>query len=176
MLKFVLTLAPRNKALPFKLLCYRSSSLVVPPSTPQSESRRSQHSPGSKSLHLSPQRPPKENFGKGKRGSSASPVTSTAPEMFTFPPISDSGESAPMSSRLSSVLHVQDSNLSSDDFHEALFFDRSPKSAKKRRRSRRILQLTQKRDCHDDAKDASTPGSGKKSIKSQQQPSHICAH
>ena len=70
----------------------------------------------------------------GKRGSSTSPNLSTCPELFTFPPIpssesvvpADSADSTPVSTRqtLSSVLHVQDSNLSSDDFHEALFFDR----------------------------------------------------
>ena len=160
----------------------RSSSLVVPPSTPQSGTRRSSHSPGSRSLHLSPKHGSRENSGKGKRGSSASPVISGCPEMFTFPPVPDSAaDSAPISSRLSSVLHVHDSNLSSDDFHEALFFDRSPKSAKKRRRSKKTAQpATPKRDCcHDDAKEAAPPtsaGSNKKAIRAQQQPSHICAH
>ena len=144
---------------------FRSSSLVVPPATPQSGSRRSPHSPGSRSLHLSrvssPYHPSRESSpsyaAKGKRGSSASPNVSTCPEMFTFPPVPapDTSDSVSISTRqtLSSVLHVQDSNLSSDDFHEALFFDRSPKSAKKRRRSKKQQQpVTPKRDLKDDLK------------------------
>ncbi|KAF7276531.1 hypothetical protein GWI33_010111, partial [Rhynchophorus ferrugineus] len=38
---------------------------------------------------------------------------------------------------LSSVLHVQESNLSSDDFHEALFLlERSPKTRDSKRRKK----------------------------------------
>ena len=188
--------------------------MVVPPPTPQSGSRRSPHSPGSRSLHLSrvssPYHPSRESSpsytAKGKRGSSASPNVSTCPEMFTFPPVPapDTSESVSISARqtLSSVLHVQDSNLSSDDFHEALFFDRSPKSAKKRRRSKKQQQpVTPKRDSNEDSagnlqeQTPPTPpnnnnsnnngngnGNGKKVMKnvtpttSSQQPSHICAH
>lgn len=54
-------------------------------------------------------------------------------EMFNFPKSSTDGA-------LSSVLHVQESNLSSDDFHEALFLlERSPKTrdSKKRKRSKK---------------------------------------
>ncbi|XP_054276599.1 uncharacterized protein LOC128995607 [Macrosteles quadrilineatus] len=58
-------------------------------------------------------------------------------EMFRFPKSSTDGA-------LSSVLHVQESNLSSDDFHEALFLlERSPKSnqgSKKRKRSKKERQ------------------------------------
>lgn len=55
-------------------------------------------------------------------------------EMFCFPKSSTDGA-------LSSVLHVQESNLSSDDFHEALFLlERSPKtrdSSKRRKKSKK---------------------------------------
>ncbi|XP_040570920.1 uncharacterized protein [Lepeophtheirus salmonis] len=50
-------------------------------------------------------------------------------DKFTFP--SSSGKCI---TPLSSVLHVQDCYLSSDDFHEALFLEKSPKSVHKRRR------------------------------------------
>ncbi|XP_025835160.1 ankyrin repeat and IBR domain-containing protein 1-like, partial [Agrilus planipennis] len=51
-------------------------------------------------------------------------------EVFKFPKSSTDGA-------LSSVLHVQESNLSSDDFHEALFlFERSPKTRDSRRKKR----------------------------------------
>ena len=49
-------------------------------------------------------------------------------EMFRFPKSSTDGA-------LSSVLHVQESNLSSDDFHEVLFLlERSPKHGSKRKK------------------------------------------
>lgn len=54
-------------------------------------------------------------------------------EMFRFPKSSTDGA-------LSSVLHVQESNLSSDDFHEALFLlERSPKirDSKRRKKSKK---------------------------------------
>ncbi|KAG8282877.1 hypothetical protein J6590_027311 [Homalodisca vitripennis] len=58
-------------------------------------------------------------------------------EMFRFPKSSTDGA-------LSSVLHIQESNLSSDDFHEALFLlERSPKSnqgSKRRKRSKKERQ------------------------------------
>ncbi|XP_017769602.1 PREDICTED: ankyrin repeat and IBR domain-containing protein 1-like isoform X2 [Nicrophorus vespilloides] len=51
-------------------------------------------------------------------------------EMFCFPKSSTDGA-------LSSVLHVQESNLSSDDFHEALFLlERSPKTRDSKRRKK----------------------------------------
>lgn len=51
-------------------------------------------------------------------------------EMFRFPKSSTDGA-------LSSVLHVQESNLSSDDFHEALFLlERSPKTRDSKRRKK----------------------------------------
>lgn len=58
-------------------------------------------------------------------------------EMFRFPKSSTDGA-------LSSVLHVQESNLSSDDFHEALFLlERSPKGnqgSKRRKKSKKERQ------------------------------------
>lgn len=54
-------------------------------------------------------------------------------EMFRFPKSSTDGA-------LSSVLHVQESNLSSDDFHEALFLlERSPKirDSKRKKKSKK---------------------------------------
>ncbi|XP_066998592.2 uncharacterized protein [Anabrus simplex] len=71
-------------------------------------------------------------------------------EMFRFPKSSTDGA-------LSSVLHIQESNLSSDDFHEALFLlERSPKgsgSSKRRKKS--------KKERHKD-KENSNGGSGTK--------------
>ena len=109
----------------------RSSSLVVPPVIRRKGS--SGESPGSKSLHLSPL----------EHKSTKSHVT-----LFTFPEpnkgSSGSGNSAETSadSGLSSVLHVHERYLSSEDFHEALFFERSPKSGQ-RKRSRKANQQQQ---------------------------------
>lgn len=50
---------------------------------------------------------------------------------------------------LSSVLHVQESNLSSDDFHEALFLlERSPKTrdSKRRKKSKKKEKDEKKED------------------------------
>lgn len=61
-------------------------------------------------------------------------------EMFHFPKSSTDGA-------LSSVLHVQESNLSSDDFHEALFLlERSPKTrdSKRRKRSKKRDKVSDK--------------------------------
>lgn len=103
----------------------RSSSLVVPPVIRRKGSAGG--SPGSKSLHLSPL----------EHKSTKSHVT-----LFTFPEPNNSGNSAETSadSGLSSILHVHERYLSSEDFHEALFFERSPKSGQ-RKRSRKNNQL-----------------------------------
>lgn len=61
--------------------------------------------------------------------------------MFRFPKSSTDGA-------LSSVLHVQESNLSSDDFHEALFLlERSPKTrdSKRRRKSKKKEERKEER-------------------------------
>ncbi|KAK5648628.1 hypothetical protein RI129_003520 [Pyrocoelia pectoralis] len=63
-------------------------------------------------------------------------------EVFRFPKSSTDGA-------LSSVLHVQESNLSSDDFHEALFLlERSPKTrdSKRRKRSKKKEKDDRKED------------------------------
>ena len=44
-----------------------------------------------------------------------------------------SGADTSADSGLSSILHVHERYLSSEDFHEALFFERSPKSAQRKR-------------------------------------------
>jgi hypothetical protein len=113
----------------------RSSSLIVPPVITRRSS--SGGSPGSKSLHLSP-------FNNSPASASTATTTwaAAAPNtLFTFPePYS---EAATVDSGLSSVLHVQENYLSSDDFHEALFFvEKSPKSGHKKRprRSRRPVK------------------------------------
>ncbi|KAF2360960.1 IBR domain [Trinorchestia longiramus] len=46
--------------------------------------------------------------------------------VFQFP-------NSPADGALSSVLHVEESNLSSDDFHEALFLNKSPRSSKRKK-------------------------------------------
>lgn len=66
-------------------------------------------------------------------------------EMFRFPKSSTDGA-------LSSVLHVQESNLSSDDFHEALFLlERSPKTRDSKRRKK-----SKKKDKEERKEDASS--------------------
>lgn len=70
--------------------------------------------------------PQKESASKAK--SASEPERER--EMFRFPKSSTDGA-------LSSVLHVQESNLSSDDFHEALFLlERSPKTRDSKRRKK----------------------------------------
>ena len=46
--------------------------------------------------------------------------------VFQFP-------NSPVDGALSSVLHVEESNLSSDDFHEALFLNKSPRPSKRKK-------------------------------------------
>lgn len=70
-------------------------------------------------------------------------------EVFRFPKSSTDGA-------LSSVLHVQESNLSSDDFHEALFLlERSPKTrdSKRRKRSKKKDKDKDKEKEKDDRKE-----------------------
>lgn len=118
---------------------YRSSSLVVPP--PSSLFSMSPASPGSKSLHLC-------NFSTSPRHHSrASPNTSK----FLFPPHpmepgnvnpdSDPAERGLGGTSFSSVLHIHDSYLSSDDFHEALFLEKSPKAVKRKRKSKKSVTI-----------------------------------
>lgn len=72
--------------------------------------------------------PQKEANASSKAKSASEPERER--EMFRFPKSSTDGA-------LSSVLHVQESNLSSDDFHEALFLlERSPKTRDSKRRKK----------------------------------------
>lgn len=99
---------------------HRSSSLIVPPVIRRRSGCSSTGSPGSKSLHLSPlnQHPRKSQT------------------LFTFPDPAVAAPNAEQSAAdglLSSILHVHERYLSSEDFHEALFFERSPKSGQRKR-------------------------------------------
>lgn len=128
----------------------RSSSLVVQTLTassthtsPSSVLSRSPRSPGSKSLHQS------SGMMLTPPNSAANCTGCKSPKnqlLFTFPDIvaSSSGSPAAVANNgsLSSVLHVHDSCLSSDDFHEAMFIGkpspsrRSGSSGKRRKKSR----------------------------------------
>lgn len=109
----------------------RSSSLSVPvplacPLSVSSGSLNAQAPP-------EPPPPPPANTGNSPTRSAKSKSASEPErerEMFRFPKSSTDGA-------LSSVLHVQESNLSSDDFHEALFLlERSPKTRDSKRRKK----------------------------------------
>lgn len=83
------------------------------------------------------------NKENGKSKSASEPERER--EMFRFPKSSTDGA-------LSSVLHVQESNLSSDDFHEALFLlERSPKirDSKRRKKSKK-----KDKECKEEASSA----------------------
>jgi len=54
--------------------------------------------------------------------------------MFTFPPSITRKDS---NQTLSSVLYIDDRQLTTEDFHEALFFDRSPIKGKSMARKQR---------------------------------------
>ena len=77
--------------------------------------------------------------------------------MFTFPDPSgggtvpgggtkDSGSGGTGSgtgdSCLSSILHVHERHLSTEDFHEALFFEKSPKSGQNKKRPRKTRKTS----------------------------------
>lgn len=107
----------------------RSSSLVVPSSA--SLSPRISARPSGTCLHLSSlslqATRATSPFLLGELRVSRS---ASEPEkgrlVFQFP-------KSPTDGALSSVLHVEESNLSSDDFHEALFLGKSPKSSKRKK-------------------------------------------
>ena len=100
---------------------------------------------GSKSLHLSP------------LSKTAGMIHATKSQtMFTFPDPSggtvpggnkDSGSgsgtgSGAADSCLSSILHVHERHLSTEDFHEALFFEKSPKSGQNKKRPRKARKTS----------------------------------
>ena len=112
----------------------RSSSLVVPPVIRRKKS--SSGSPGSKSLHLSPQNRAESHPRKSQT-------------LFTFPDpgslIGNANETS-ADSGLSSILHVHERYLSSEDFHEALFFEKSPKTGQRKRSRKSIKNACKKPD------------------------------
>ncbi|KAK9873731.1 hypothetical protein WA026_002087 [Henosepilachna vigintioctopunctata] len=88
------------------------------------------NTPSSSKSHLefSPKESPKKENPNSRSKSANEPERER--EMFRFPKSSTDGA-------LSSVLHVQESNLSSDDFHEALFLlERSPKTRDSKRKKK----------------------------------------
>ena len=142
----------------------RSSSLVVPPPTPSRGGaaaagagccckHNNEKGGGSRSMHVSRECSPlcSPRRGPASAGRHEDLVQTGASKfMFPPPPQDAAAFTAALSSALqsealaggplSSVLHVHDSNLSSDDFHEALFLGKSPTKAhhhKKRRRSKK---------------------------------------
>lgn len=87
----------------------------------------------------SPKPSPQKEAAANKAKSASEPERER--EMFRFPKSSTDGA-------LSSVLHVQESNLSSDDFHEALFLlERSPKTRDSKRRKK---SKKKDKDAHSD--------------------------
>lgn len=113
---------------PFTPSLVRSSTPAAPPSN--------RASAGS-----SPSRTSKDgasSAGGNKSKSASEPERER--EMFRFPKSSTDGA-------LSSVLHIQESNLSSDDFHEALFLlERSPKTRDSKRRKKTKKKDEKKED------------------------------
>jgi ankyrin repeat and IBR domain-containing protein 1 len=108
----------------------RSSSLVVPTNVMLSSTSTlsaGSSAPASPTSPASPKGAPALHSPKGSKSASE---PEREKEMFRFPKSSTDGN-------LSSVLLVQESNLSSDDFHEALFLEKSPKSSKRRKKSKK---------------------------------------
>ena len=66
---------------------FRSSSLIVPPPTPQSSTWHSPRSPGSRSLHISRETSPVHLGTQAAAAHKSLALASKGPEMFTFPPI-----------------------------------------------------------------------------------------
>lgn len=120
----------------------RSSSLVVPSSATLS-SRVSARSSGTclhlSSLSLQATRATSPFLLGELRVSRSASEPEKGRLVFQFP-------KSPTDGALSSVLHVEESNLSSDDFHEALFLGKSPKPNKRKK---------SKKERNKDAKDRS---------------------
>ncbi|CAB3364276.1 Hypothetical predicted protein [Cloeon dipterum] len=116
----------------------RSSSLVVPSTNMLSSTSTLSAGSSAPASPTSPSSPklaqsPNENSNSllhSPKGSKSASEPEREKEMFRFPKSSTDGN-------LSSVLLVQESNLSSDDFHEALFLEKSPKSSKRRKKSKK---------------------------------------
>lgn len=120
----------------------RSSSLVVPSSATLS-SRVSARTTGTclhlSSLSLQATRATSPFLLGELRVSRSASEPEKGRLVFQFP-------KSPTDGALSSVLHVEESNLSSDDFHEALFLGKSPKPNKRKK---------SKKERNKDAKDRS---------------------
>lgn len=108
---------PHSPKSPALLDSPRPSRCLAVPSTPTPSSPTA-----------SPTDPATQLLSPGVSKSASEPEREK--EMFRFPKSSTDGA-------LSSVLLVQESNLSSDDFHEALFLEKSPKSSKRRKKSKK---------------------------------------
>ncbi|KAL1501925.1 hypothetical protein ABEB36_007156 [Hypothenemus hampei] len=105
-----------------------SNSLPPEPFTPSLA--RSNTPASSKSNVTTPHGSPGSRSGRENGKSRSANEPEREREMFRFPKSSTDGA-------LSSVLHVQESNLSSDDFHEALFLlERSPKTRDSKRKKK----------------------------------------
>lgn len=107
----------------------RSSSLVVPSSSslsPRVCARTSGASLHLSSLSLQATRATSPFLTGELRVSRSASEPEKGRLVFQFP-------KSPTDGALSSVLHVEESTLSSDDFHEALFLGKSPKPVKKKR-------------------------------------------
>jgi len=113
-----------------------------------------------------------KNSSPRRKSSGVNSAAQPCPSHFTFPPdeaslaaaaaVACTATSAPphsspkstavetSASRLSSVLHVQECNVSSDGFHETLFIEKSPskqqQSLKKRRKSKKAKEQEGRQD------------------------------
>ncbi|XP_037076812.1 ankyrin repeat and IBR domain-containing protein 1-like [Pollicipes pollicipes] len=81
------------------------------------------------SLHLAPVSSPPPHLQL--RASKSASDAEKRRDVFQFPV-------SPSEAQLSCVLHVEESTLSSDDFHEALFLEKSPKCRRKRSKRERL--------------------------------------
>ncbi|KAF5274146.1 hypothetical protein FQR65_LT04544 [Abscondita terminalis] len=99
-------------------------------------------------LLTSPKHSPSGTFSAENTKSKSASEPEREKEVFRFPKSSTDGA-------LSSVLHVQESNLSSDDFHEALFLlERSPKTRDSKRRKRSKKKEKEKEERKEDVSSA----------------------
>ncbi|XP_059475498.1 ankyrin repeat and IBR domain-containing protein 1-like [Neocloeon triangulifer] len=130
----------------------RSSSLVVPPNNMLSSTSTLSAGSSAPASPTSPSSPKQASSPTlhSPKGSKSASEPEREKEMFRFPKSSTDGN-------LSSVLLVQESNLSSDDFHEALFLEKSPKSSKRRKKSKK----DRNRDLNAAAADSTTGNSSK---------------
>ena len=137
----------------------RSSSLVVPSSSnlsPRVCARASGTSLHLSSISLQATRATSPFITGELRVTRSASETEKGRLVFQFP-------KSPTDGALSSVLHVEESNLSSDDFHEALFLGKSPKPVKKKRSKNERNKGTKDRSKGE--KDGKERGKGKDKAK-----------